>query len=58
MSEVGKSVVLTIENLDLVEDRAKEILAHVEAIKKLQAEIGPYNSVRLTMRFEPGAEER
>ncbi len=54
---MGKSIVVAIENLDLVEDRAKEILAHVEAIRKLQAEIGPYNGVKLTMRFEQGAEE-
>ena len=45
---------VTVENLDKVEATAKEILEHVEAIRKLQTEIGPYNAVSLEMCFDVG----
>ena len=45
-------MLIRIKNLEAVSDGAKKILEHVEAIRKLQQEIGPYNGVTVAVRFE------
>lgn len=44
-------LLVTVKDLDKIGERAAAILKHIDAIKKLQNEIGPYDTVRVEFQF-------